>query len=848
MSGRARPRVPLGAIARAVALEARAARGRLVFFTGALSVGVAAVVGVAALVSAFEAGLRAESRTLLGGDLRAESRRPLPEELADVFSGIPHRRADLRELAATATARDTSRLVELKVVSGGFPFAGEPVLDPPEFDARTLDPQGAIVAPELAAQLGIEVGDALSIGGATFTLRAKVLEEPDRLGFQMSLGPRAILSGDGFARTDLDLVTSRVRHLAVWAFDEDLDAQRLGELAREIEDAVPDEAALRVQAHTDAQPSIRRSLGQVEDFLGLVALLSLLLGGLGVAQIVRAWLAGRTRAVAVLRCLGLRAREIAVLYLGNVALLALVGSVVGAALGLLVPPLVRAFAPELFVGTATELLRPVAALRGIGLGVAVALLFSLPSLTAVWRVPPAVALRADAVPLAAPSIVRWTAALGAASGLVAVARLQGGSWLEAVVFTGGLALLAVALWAGARGLSVLVARAPRTSLPPTLAHGLAALARPGAGTTGAVVALGLGVLVVVSMGLVSRGLRRALIESLPPDAPSVFLLDVQPDQWPTVQDELEASRARSIEDVPVAMGRLRSIDGRTSAELIAERENTGEAAWMFTRELRLTWLDELAPDNRIVEGELWSDPEAFELSVERDFARQMGVEVGSRVRLDVQGVPLELTVTSIRTVDWESFGINFFLVVEPGALEGAPHWRLAVARLEPPEEELALQSRLATTVPNVTMLRVRPLLETLGVLLTRISAGIRGLGAFTIVTGLVILAGAVATSALRRGREAALWKSLGLTRAGVSRLFAVEFGLVGLVSGLIGSVGAVLLAQVFLTRVAEVEARLAFGAVPLATLATVVLSVAAGLLASRRPRSVPPIETLRGGN
>ncbi len=827
-------------------LEGRAARGRLVFFTGALSVGVAAVVGVAALVGAFEAGLRAESRTLLGGDLRAEARRPLPAVIDTAFDDVPHRRADLRELAATATRGAQSRLVELKVVSGGFPFAGEMALKPAGFEASALDANGVMVAPDLAGALNAELGDDLLLGGARFTIRALILDEPDRVGFQMSFGPRAILSSEGFERTDLGVVTSRVRHLAVWAFDEDLDAQRLGELKDRLEATVDEPDFLRVQTHTEAQPSIRRSLTQIEDFLGLVALLSLLLGGLGVSQIVRAWLSGRTQAVAVLRCLGLRAREIAVLYLGNVVLLALAGSLVGALAGMLVPAVVSSLAPELFAGPSSTWLQPLAALRGVGLGVLVAMLFSLPSLTTVWSVAPAVALRAEAAPLPVPRAVRWLSPMTVALGLVCVARLQGGSWIESLAFTGGLAVLSLLLWAGARLLSLFIARVPRQRIPATLAHGMASLARPGAGTTGAIVALGLGVLVVVSMGLVSSGLRRALIESLPEDAPSVFLLDVQPDQWKTVQEELEGAGARGVNNAPVAMGRLRAIDGRPVAELAAEREDAGRAAWMFTRELRLTWLEELAPDNEVVDGSLWSDPDEFELSVELDFARQMGVQVGSRVRLDVQGVALDLVVTSLRTVEWESFGINFFLVVEPGALEGAPHFELAVARIEPPERELELQGQLARSVPNVTMLRVRPLLETLGVLVARISAGVRGLGAFTILTGLVILAGSVATSALRRGKEAALLKSLGVTRRGVAQLFGVEFALVGLVSGLIGSAGAVVLAQVFLTRVADVDAELEWLAVPLSSAATVVLAVLAGLLASRRPLSAPPVETLRG--
>jgi putative ABC transport system permease protein len=834
------------AVLAAVLAEGRAASGRLVFFTGALAVGVAAVVGVSALVGAFEAGLRAESRTLLGGDLRASARRALPEALDAVLADVPHRAADLRELAATASFDGRSRLVELKAASRGYPFAGDPGVEPASVDARGLSPEQALIAPELAAELGLSVGDRFALGGAQFEVAGLVLDEPDRLEFQMALGPRVLISLEGFERTELDLALSRVRYARVWAFEEDLDASRLEGLERRLIDAAGGAEYLQVQNHTEAQPTLRRALGQVGDFLGLVALLSLLLGGIGVAQIVRAWLSGRTQAVAVLRCIGLRARELAAVYLGNVALLALIGSSVGALLGALAPLLVRELAPELFAGTAGSFVQPWAVLRGIGLGVGVALLFSLPSLTAVWRVAPAIALRAEAAPLPPPRSVRVGAPVVLASGLLLVARVQGGSWLEAAAFTGGLALLTLALWLGARAVAWGVARAPRGRVGPTLEHGLAALARPGAGTTGAIVALGLGVMVVGSMWLVESGLQRSFAEALPEQAPSLFLVDIQPDQWPAVREELTAFGAVNVDSTPVAMGRLRSVDGRPVAELARERRDTGRSAWMFTRELRLTWSEELPPDNQIVSGALWSEPDAFEISLEQDYAEDLGADVGSTITLDVQGVEIELLVTSIRTVEWESFGINFFMVVEPGPLDDAPHWRLAVARIEPPERELELQAALAGEFGNVTVLRVRPLLEKLSSVFARVSAGVRGLGSFTILTGLVILAGSVASSALRRGREAALLKSLGVTRGIIVRLFAVEYALIGLVAGSIGAVGAVALAWVFLTRVAGVNAAPHLAAVPVAGAATAALALVSGLLASTRPLATPPMATLRG--
>jgi len=848
------PRARWRAILRAVLRESRAARGRLFFFTACLAIGVAAVVGVSAAVAAMEAGLREESRDLLAADLRVSARRPLPEELAALFAAIPHERADVRELAAMASLppghgeRDGagSRLVELKVLAGEYPFYGELELEPARLSARDLGADAVFVGPELASDLGLAVGDEVRIGGAAFRVAARIVDEPDRLEFAMTLGPRVFMGAAGFERTSLGAAQSRVRYAALYRFPDDQGREALSALVRDVRNGLDDPSWVQFRTHSEAQPSVRRSLGRVEEYMGLVALLSLLLGGIGVSQIVRAWLAGRTQGVAVMRCLGFRAREIAGLYLGHVALLALAGCLVGGALGAALPWVVRAFAPDLFQGRAVHLWQPLALARGILLGLVVALLFGLPPLAAVWRVPPAAVLRAEAVPLDVPRAVRFGAPLALFLGVLLSARVQGGTWFVAAAFSAGLAALAGLAYGGARLATSLSARVPRGRLGPYLEHGLAALARPGAGTTGAIVALGLGVMVVVSMFLIERRLDDALRSSLPADAPSVFLVDVQPDQWEGVRAAFERQGARSIDSVPVVMARLRAIDGRAVDEIAAERRDRGRAAWVFTREQRLTWMEELPADNVVVEGELWGDPERDEVSIEIEFARDLGVGVGSVLALDVQGVPLELGVTSLRTVDWQSFGINFFLVVEPGVLERAPHFRIAAARLEPASAEYALQNELAADFPNVTMMRVRPMLEKVARILERLALGVRALGSFTIVTGLLILAGAVGTSALRRTREAALLKTLGVTRLGVTRLFAVEYAISGLIAGAVGAAGALVLAWAFLEHTVELDARLPLSAVPVAALGAAALATVSGLSASLQALRARPLETLRG--
>lgn len=833
-----------GALAASVLRETRAARGRLVFFTLCLALGVAAVVGVSSLVLEVRGGMAAESKDLLAADLRVEARRPLPPEVAAFFDAVEHERVDLVEMGAMASVADgASRLVELKVVDEGYPFYGTLELDPP-LATSALGSGAAFVGPELAGELGLFVGDELRIGGAAFEVAAVIVDEPDRVDFAMTLGPRVFLGSEGLARTNLFGEKSRVRYASLYRLAPEADADALEE---ELKAALAGSPYVRTRTHTNAQPSIQRSLKRVEDYLGLVALLSLLLGGIGVSQIVRAWLAGRAQSVAVLRCLGYRAREVAASYLGHVLVLALVGSLLGAALGATMPPIVRSYAPELFGDARVSLIQPAAVVRGVVLGLLVAALFSLPSLTAIWRVPPAAVLRSEAVPLDAPRAVRLGAPLALFLGVLLAARWQGGAWLPALAFSGGLLVLTALLYGGARLASRLSASVPRGRFGPYVEHGLAAFSRPGSGTTGAVVALGIGVMVVVAIGLIEGRLSTALRTALPEDAPSVFLVDVQPEQWEGVRATMDASGAESLDAVPVVMARLRELDGRDVRELAAESKDAGRASWVFTREQRLTWSDKLPEGNELIVGDLWTDPTRAEVSVEQDFAQDLGVELGSTIVVDVQGIPVELLVTSLRKVDWMSFRINFFLLVEPGVLEDAPHWRLAAARLEPPSQELALQNELAGTFPNVTVLRVRPMLDKLAALLERIALGVRFLGSFTILTGLVILAGAVGTTALRRAREAALLKALGVTRGRVRRLFAYEYALTGLVAGTLGAAGALALAWAFLEFLAELDPELPLMALPVAAIATAALATFSGLAASAKALRARPLETLRRG-
>ncbi|MGB3563968.1 MAG: FtsX-like permease family protein, partial [Thermoanaerobaculia bacterium] len=582
-------------------------------------------VSVAGLSRGLRQGIRTEARKLLAGDLAVTGRRSLPAELDELLASEAGVQSTLIKEMVTVVASPgelgepgRSQVVELKVMAGKYPFYGTLLLQPAVALDGLLNDETTVVAPDLLARLGLGVGDTLRVGGEPFRIAGVVVAEPDRIAGGFSIGPRVFLSDDGFARTPLEQRGSRISHRLLIKLPAGSDATRLTALADRIREVLDVDLGFEVETHTDALPSLQQGVSRVERFLGLVALLSLLLGGVGAAQTTRAWLATRMDAIAILRCLGLRPREVLLLYLGQAVLLGLVGSLIGAALALVILRLVPPMLGDLIPVTSFSAWQPAAIGRGVALGTGIAVLFSLPPLLITRRIPPLRVLRKDVEPLP-PS--RWVLLLTGGlviAGIWLTATLQSGSRILGIQFTIGVIAAALLLALASVLLVKLLARGPARG-PVWMRHGLAALGRPGAATLGASVALGIGVLLVLGLQLVENGLEAELRSALPSTAPTGFLIDIQPEQWAGVERLLAQEGAQNIDSVPVVMARLTAIDGRPVKELVAEGGERDDRRWALTREQRLTYLSELPADNRVVEGRLWGEKDKPEVSVEAEF-------------------------------------------------------------------------------------------------------------------------------------------------------------------------------------------------------------------------------------
>jgi putative ABC transport system permease protein len=737
-------------------------------------------------------------------------------------------------------AQGGTLLIELKAVEGGYPLYGRLETRP----ARPLDELlaggGAVVEEAVLRRLGLNPGDTLTIGDATLTVTGLLGKEPDRAAALFTLGPRVLVNAATLEATGLVRLGSRVRYRTLVRLPPELEPRA----ARTALTEAMADPAVRVATFDEAQPGLRRFFDQLTTYLRLVGVTSLLVGGIGVAAAVRAFLARKVATIAILRCLGASARTLTAVYLVQSLALGLLGSFAGAALGtaaqLLLGPLLRPFVPfELETRVA-----PGAVAAGLLAGCLATLLFALWPLLSARAVPSAILLRHPVDAGRVRPRRPWMTAGIVAAGLAGLALWQAGPLRVGGIFlgaaAGALLLLTLAAWTTRR----LARRLPR---PRSLAwrQGLHALTRPGSQTIGVTVALGIGVTLLTAVALLERGLTRQLDLERRREAPSFFFVDVQPDQADAFRETIAAiPGAAPPALIPVVRARLSAING----EAVTRARWTGrDDAWRFTREYVLTYAADPPAGTVVTRGRWWSAADSGRpwISVEAEAARALGVDIGGSLTFDVQGVPVTAEVLSLRKVDWQTLGANFFVIFSPGPLDGAPFAYLATARV-PPGADGAVQERVAAAFPNITAIPVRDVLERVTGVVDRIAVAVRLVALFVLGAGFTVMAEALAQSRAQRLYESVLLRALGASRGRVARAFAVEYGCLGLVAGLGGALTGALVAWLALRLVLDVPPTLEAAPIGVALLATVALAVGVGFLGTFRLLGRKPLPVLRG--
>ena len=829
----------------------RETRGGWRHCVGALAcivLGVAALTAVGTFAANIDRALAREARALMGGDLELRSTHPLNAVGADVVARLTERgavRTDVRELVAMARREDDARtlLVELKAVDPRYPLYGAVDVQAAAPLAELLAGHGAVVHEALLARLGVTVGDRIAIGRTVFTVRGVVRREPDAPGGFVSLGPRVLIAADALDATGLVAFGSRVRYRTLVRLPPTLAVADIREAAaREITDP-----GVRVTAFDAAQPGLRRFFEQLASYLGLVGLVSLLVGGLGVAAAVSTLLRRARTTLAVLKCLGATSRRLLAAYLVQTQALGLIGSAIGVGLGLAAQPLLVRLLVDTVPFSLSAQPHVPTAVRAIAMGTLTALLCALWPLLSIGTVRPSLLLRRDVDP-APPAARPWVATMPVAVGLAALAFWQAGSLRTGAIFVAA----AIAALAGLAGLARALTAASRfaSRMPAlTLRQGVANLRRPGGQTVPVVIALGVGVMLLVAVALLEGSLGQQIDHERRHEAPSFFFLDIQADQRERFTRLVEAATGgRAPTLTPVVRARLSAVKGvPVTREMVEARRRNGEdETWYLTREYVLTWAEDLPATSTVVRGRWWTarDGASPRVSVEEAAARYLGVGPGDRLTFDVQGVPVEAEVMSVRKVDWQSLAVNFFVIFSPGALEGAPTTWVGTARV-PAAAEAALQDDVVRALPNVTAIPLRDVLERAAGVLDEIAVAIRVIAMFSIAAGLAVMVGALAATRATRLYESVVWRTLGATRGVVARIFAVEYACLGAAAGLGGTALAAVLAWAVLRFVLDVPWTLELDALLLGVALTVVLAMVVGFLGTFRLLGEKPLPVLR---
>lgn len=784
--------------------ESRGGGARVLLLTAAISIGVGALVAIESFTDNLQVAVEQQSRALLGGDMAISARRSVTDSTRAMVDSVvraagadPAR--DLAELTsftgmAYVTRTDGARLVQATAITGGYPFYGEIRTEPAGAWRRLAERGVVLVDPSFLTALAAETGDTVALGEARFVIAGTVANFPGEVGVQSAFGPRVYIPGADLESTKLLGFGSRLDRQWFLRVPATLDAKAFAESWRPR--LAPER--LRLRTAVEDERDLKEFLDQLGRYLGLVALIALLLGGIGVGSAVQVFIKRKREGIAVLRCLGATSGQVFGIYLLQAAVMGLAGSAVGVLLGVMLqlamPVVFGAFLP---LDVAVRPSLP-AVLTGLGVGIWVATVFALIPLLGVREVPPLAVLRRDVDAGATSRPDGWTGLVWIALVLsvVGMAALQVGDLLQGLAFAAGIAIALLVLWLAALALI----RGLRRNFPSRLSYpfrqGLANLYRPANQTVAVVLALGFGAFLLGALAVTQHNLLRQLQLDGGLGRPNLVLFDIQPDQEPGVAGLIREAGLPLQPAVPIVPMRIRAINGVPTKELLADslkrRNRDGEQmeTWALRREFRSTYRDTSVASETVVVGDWWqpgATTEPVPISMETGVAGDLGVTVRDTLVWDIQGVPVTSVIVNLRDVNWARFEPNFFVVFPDGVLNDAPQSFVLLTRVDDPAAMGRLQRSVVERHPNVTSIDLTSIQQTIEQIVASVALAIRFMALFSLATGVVVLIGALATSRFQRVREAALLKTLGATRRQVVRVMVTEYAALGLLAAVVAA-------------------------------------------------------------
>ena len=809
-----------------------------------LALGVAAIAAVGAARLAVEEAISRDAQRIHGGDIEARLLYREAGEAEQAYFAELGETARIAEMRSMARVGDRRQLAALKAVDDRYPLYGGFLMAPVLDHSAAYGPRdgvfGAVVDQAFLDATGLDVGGRFQLNRTDFEARAVVTEEVDRGVGLMSLGPRIMISHQGLEATGLNAPGA----LVTWRYRIRLPDPSEADASLAAIEARFDNPGWRLRTSAAAAPQLRRVIDRLAMFLTLASLAALLVGGVGAANAVKAYMDGRARTVAILKCLGAPARVIFRAYLLQVAVIAVIATTIGAVIGGLAPlalarPLGATLGLRLEIAPA---LAPMA--TAVAFGLVTALLFAVWPLATAEKASAARLIGGSEIGLAnvRPSGRRLWLLAAAAMALVALAVLTAADKRVAGAFVAGAAGAALLFLAATSALLALIRRAPRHG-GPLWRLALSGLTRPGAPTRAIALSLGLGLAALTATTMTQGAFSNQIDDTMAEDAPTFFFVDIQPHQRELFRETMAGvPGARVGAEAPMLRARIVKIAGVPAEEAaIAD-----DARWAIRNERGLSYAAAPPENAKLVAGSWWPEKYAGPplVSLDANIANGFGIGIGDSITFNLLGREITGEIANLRAVDYGSFAMNFSTVFNPDALNRAPHTILATG-FAPPEAEAAVTRAVTDAMPNVTAIRVKDAVDIAKQMLDRIGGALAGVAAISVAAGALTLAGAVAASQRRRVREAILLKTAGADRGQIVKAQTIEFGLIGLLTAIMAVAVGALGAWAIVTFLLQAEWKFQWGAALLPAALALSLALAAGGLSIWRALKRPAGQMLR---
>ena len=813
--------------------------GELTILAIALVIAVTSITAVGFFTDRIERGLKMQSAELIAGDLVISSSR------ADINDHISEARANnflvttTQQFRSVVFAGESFQLAEVKAVSEGYPLRGVLRISDTAFGAdeattRIPTPGELWVEARLLQLLKLDVGDSIKLGELAFTIGKIIRYEPDRAGDLFSVAPRVMMNSADLDSTGLIGLGALVSYRVMIAGDN----RAINDYRDTIKQRL--QAGEQIIGVEEGRPELNTALKSARQFLGLAALISVLLAGVAVATIANRFSTRHLNTSAMMRCLGTSQKTIIKLFTLEMLWLSLLASTIGCLLGALTQLVITELLDQLVL---TSLPPPSwrALILGYATGIVMLIGFALPPLLSLHRVPPLHVLRKD-VPKHPASI--WTVYIAVISCMTLLLYWQIGD-LQLVVFViGGILVTLIALAASAYLLIMLLNRL-RARVGIAWRFGLANISRRPGSSVIQIVAFGLGIMVLLLLSTIRSDLLDGWQRSLPEDAPNYFVINVQTDQVKEIGDYFSSMGVNKTKLYPMVRARMVEVNG---LEVDSSMYQSDRAKRFVTREFNLSWAEQMQQDNQVVSGEWWSQQDHGQplLSMESGLAETLQLRVNDVVSFDINGSTIDLTISNLREVNWDSFNVNFFTVLPPGVLEDMPaNWITSVYLNAEQRQQLG---ELVRKFSNVTLIDIETIMQRVRGIIDRVSLAVEFVFLFTLLAGLAVLYAAIQSNQDERRFESAVLRTLGANRKTLMFGLLAEFSLLGAISGLLAGIAATSLASLLAVYIFKFDYAFDFTVAITGLLSGIVIVVSAGILGTRSVLTTPPIETLRQGN